>query len=733
MKTTIQDLFQHFSPEEKETLTALPIICSEGVSVGVACEVLAPENPINFYQIVNGLTECNLLYREEDTIECYSIVKEGLKTTFPLTVEAYVRILSSLQRLITLRPLDDMYEARDYFKVARLFLLDMMESFSRGSLSQDERLVKLYAECVIAFARNSELSYADKRQRMYDVSSRDDFRLLQSILTLRGQPYKGEANVLLGDLHSRIFNYENARSCFRKAKELLGQNAELMIAEAMMFYNLSIYWKAYQLLYSAYLLNKAQGRDDDNISTCLFLSHLCALNRSEKSAELWGRRAQEIVGSRVLPQHHAFLIYVKEIEALLSIDKRPTAISILEKAELEALRLYGARCPELSTVHFIRQEINTHSGFQRESVMDYRSYVETNHYNYGYSPADTMALYSSYVAHYNTLESFFTSNYYTHLMQSLESESTFFAPGVRINKAFANFYTYIVGGEQKEAEHYLDEARKIYREEIMIDADVATQIAPIFHDGVIPEDVEGRSLERIIHQCESLLLRLRPEGGSDMRHIQKMIAAETNPLERQLWQVRMGRVLATGGDKEGAVKLWREILEGAAKKDKFCIGQSISECAQEQGMAYEARDFLEIALYFDNIVYASTRDMAEALKSYAQILKYLGLQGSEEPWEEAERLMQSIGDLDGLSTLYFTWGLFHYDDEAVRLFQKAISLWKPERGPFDEHLSNMYFSLTLALASVGRHDEARSAAKKAVKLFPDDYPPYLAEQIEEYL
>ena len=733
MKTKFQELFQQFSPEEKETLSALSIICTESINVDVACEVLMPENPLCFYQLVNGLSESAWVYRDDDTLFCHPIITETLKKNFPISVEKYIRVLSMLLKRLTLQPLDDMYEAREYFKAARLFLIHMMDSFIRGSLPEDERLEMLYSECVLAFAHNSELSFYETRLRINVLSHRADFRLLQSVLALSTQPCQGEVNVLLGNLFNQIFMYEDAKRCFSKAEEILGQNAELMMAEAMMYYNLGIMWRACQLAYSAYLQNKEKGHNDDNIEVCLFLSDICAYSQSEKSSELWGRRAQEIVGGRTIPQHHKFLIRVKGIEALLNIDKRTSAIKLLDIAELEALRLYGTQCPELSFVSQVRYLIDVHSDFQRESVKDYRDYVETNHYNYGFSAGDTMVLYSGYVSLYNTLESYYTSNYYTQKMQYLENEASFLAPGVRVGRALTNFYTCIVAGECAEAENFLDEARRIYREELMLDGDVAPQIAPIFHDGVIPEEIVGYNLERGIHQCESLLLRLEPEGGGDRRHLQEMIATEANPLERQLWQVQMGGVLVREGNQEGAVKLWREILDGAAKKDKFRVGKSISDCAQENGMTYEARDFLETALFFDNMVYASTRDMAEALKSYAQILKYLGLKGSEEPWEEAERLMWSIGDRDELSNLYLTWGLLHNDDEAVRLFQKAISLWKPECGPFDERLSNMYFSLTLALASIGKHAEARSAAKKAVKLFPDDYPPYLAEQIQEYL
>ena len=73
------------------------------------------------------------------------------------------------------------------------------------------------------------------------------------------------------------------------------------------------------------------------------------------------------------------------------------------------------------------------------------------------------------------------------------------------------------------------------------------------------------------------------------------------------------------------------------------------------------------------------------------------------------------------------------DYEAECLLKKAIELWEPEHYVYDETLSKMYYYLCCAQAMQGKSEDARHSARKAVSLYPIEFPINLVEDIEAYL
>jgi tetratricopeptide (TPR) repeat protein len=106
---------------------------------------------------------------------------------------------------------------------------------------------------------------------------------------------------------------------------------------------------------------------------------------------------------------------------------------------------------------------------------------------------------------------------------------------------------------------------------------------------------------------------------------------------------------------------------------------------------------------------------------------------SDEPWLQAINLLKATNDRDGLALAYWYWGATKQDYQAEVFLSRAIKYWKQEPGVFDETLSHMYRLYSSNLGMQGKIEEARSAAQKAISLYPSDYPDYLEEEIESYL
>ena len=215
--------------------------------------------------------------------------------------------------------------------------------------------------------------------------------------------------------------------------------------------------------------------------------------------------------------------------------------------------------------------------------------------------------------------------------------------------------------------------------------------------------------------------------------IEKLKIGESDDLERLKWNVHLGRTLIKEGNPDDGLKVWKDIIYEVPNSHKFEITKEIAEWAQRYDLIYDAMAFYEDALQADTMVYGKTCEIAEALQCYADVLELCGLKDkSDQPWKKALILMQSMGDKDGISLLYFSWGAAKQDYEAEILLKKAIELWEPEHYVYDETLSCMYYYLCCAQAKQGKSEEARISAQKAVRLYPVDFPINLLEDIESY-
>lgn len=736
MKKEIQENFKYFSAEEQEILSALTIICREGLSEDVACDIIMPGNPHKFLSYIGSFNEMNWLTRDVKTIYFNEIVSDVVQEMCPVTDEWHNTMLSALLDQISLKPLDDMYAKREHFKAARLYLTHLMETWGENGKTKPEELIAKFAYSVRAFALNAELSLADFRQRNEALETRIDFQLLNYVLTLSAPYIKSDIHTLLGSLFNQIFRYDEAKEHFTFAEASVpkGDESLLLMAKSGMYKNLSVTWKAALLAYKAYEYNERNGDNDKNLSVSLHIAYLCAYCKSKENAGRWLQRFRDLVGQREIPQHHQFRIVLKETEAYIHEGDCEEKLRILDEAELEIYRLYGINSPEEATVSYMCSLIEAEASLSRKDNEGYGKYVALNHFNYGQSRGDTAVLYSGLTTSHFNLGNRFTAGFYSQLLEEIDPADTSFAPGVRTEQAWARLFGKLSEGNVKAAKEHLDISREIIQKEIRFyNEEDLQQLKKVFSIGSIPDNVLGTDWERMINNLEITMHLATGDTGTAKQRLKSFIESETNTLERLKWKVRMGDILALEQDRDGAMTIWQEVLEEAEKKDIFSLCESIAESADNYNMTFEALEFINIALQYDNMIHAETNELANVLNTQARILKTCGMENSEEPWKNAERLLQSLNDHDLLSNLYFNWSILHQGIEKVKLLQEAIKYWKPEKGHFDERLAYMYHHLAIAFASLRLIYEAREAEDMAVRLFPTLYPEDLTKEFEEIL
>lgn len=732
-KEYIQKMFcETLTEGEQRMLGILSVICSEGLSRRVACEVIKSESPVAFDALIDNLYSRNWLFCDHQTVYCDNPIRDAVLEVAQIDAESMIKMLSSLKEYIVLQPLDNMLSRQQHFVAARLLITYLMKIWSLEYCKICA--YKDFWEVVIAFAQDVELSYCKGRKPVGCLEDRLDFKLLTFFRQISVPDYyQALASNLLGRLYTKIFRYPEAKICFMEAGEFLDDDPRLLMSQAEMYKNLGLYANAVHYAYRAFLLNKEEMDNDANIEVCLYLAYLCAECDSPASGKHWRKIARSLIGNRRIPEGHVFNITMKEIEALLHIDDNALVSQILDAAELEVCKLYGSDAPEMGRIAYIRSMSDGEAGKNRKSNLEYQGYVEANHFNYGYSVADTACLYSGIISDNVLRGNNTTAGIFAIKMQNLHAEAGT-APSVRISQAFANCASCMSDENYALADAYLDMARHIYEDELRPDETILYEIEPVFQGRIIPKSVSMTDNEKIINQA-NINIRLGEGRTVEAREMIEFLKENENDgLELVKWDIYLGRVLIKEGKQVEGLDMWRKAIRNAPQTGRFEVAKEIAEWARNYDLIYDTMTFYEDALEADTMVYAKTCDIAESLQCYADVLELCGLKGkSDEPWKQALMLMQSLGDNDGISLLYFSWGAAKQDQVAEELLNKAIGRWDPENYVFDETLSKMYYLLCCVQAMQGKVEGARISAAKAVKLYPADFPESMLENIKLYL
>ncbi|WP_289066634.1 hypothetical protein [Prevotella pectinovora] len=731
-KEYIQKVVAEFPEDVKQVMTVASVVCVEGLDLEVLCNICEPNCPQALCDVADALCRSNWLLREHKRVHCDPVIAGAVLEQNAIGGSRMKSMLINLKDYLEINPLDDYLSRRQYFVAARLLLGYAIEKWEEFP-EKDLQFVSAFQTDVILFASNAELSFhRSPRQAVGRLEQRFDFKLLLSTFNITGNQRLFD---MMGALYSRIFRYDEATVCFETAEPSpLSHQYQLMYLSEMCW-NLGLLAKSFAYAYNAFRKNEMEEEADQNIMVCLYISRLCALNDSMDSSRMWLEKGKALIGKRRVPEIHPIRIMYLEIEALLANDNYSKANEYLEKSELMAIRLYGENSPALSMISYIRYEMYVRLGMSRKSIEAYRDYVDCTHFNYGFSPADLSVLYSSIVDSCNERGSYSTAAIYEERMQDLHSDSdnASFAPGVRFFKALTEASNSLTHYDYELCAAHIEDARGIFLGEIKPDEETLEAIRPVFEGSDIPDVVMGTTYRRALADWDFETRLKRGDYAEARTLIEEELADEQNAKERLLLSVQQGRIDIKEGDTQTGIALWWDVVRQADASWRFEIAKYIAGCADELELQSEAIQFYETALQAESMIYAKTKDLAVALRSYAEILQTYGRQQkSDELFQQAIELLKATHDRDGVALAFWYWGSMKQDHEAEFLMSRAIKYWDRE-GVFDETLSHMNREYALALGQQGKMNEARTAARRAVDLYPGCYPDYLEEEIEEYL
>lgn len=719
----LMNMYKTLTNEEQILVSLVSIVCKDGLSKDVLCNIIMPDYPSDFNLLINNLTAQDWMYCDGFTIHYNNLIAPNVLNSVALDGNTCVEILERIKIYIDASHLDDLYPKRDYYLAARLIINYIMDKWE--SLSIHPKLEYIFSNVAVAFCKNIELSFfGNRRHRVNILEERFDFSLLSFVSTLSDSGK--EVQMLLGSICVKNFKYDRANLYFQKAKLILESNNGCLLFELANYYEqLSQYHKAIQFAYSAF----QNSYGDNKIKFALYLSYLFAIIDSLSDSKIWRNLALQLIGKKDVPFYSEANIILLKIEALLHRNDPYLAHQILDNADLLIIKLYGDYAPDLSSISAIRFIIDDNSGKLRKSNIHYLNYCKLNHYNFGLSCADTAVLYSSIINDNIIRGNIISAHIYADYMHNLSAENDKYSPGVRLSQALANAVLCLSDENFKLCESYLESLNLICEKELIPDSVTQAELDKIFSNG-LSESIKMIPILRTIKilSVSNLLGQGQVEKAKEIIELAKN--SEENIVEKLKWDIELGRTFIYEGKKKEGVDLWRSTIERSTCESKFEISIRIAELANNLNMIFESKGFYEEALNFEIMAYEKKNfEIAKALQGYAQVLNCCGINdGSEDSFKQAELLFRSIEDKDGLAYLYLSWASTKNAIEAESLIKKAIKNWEPEGNIFDETLSTMYHHLACAQSKQGKFDEASHSAHMSINLYPFEYPISLIEE-----
>lgn len=711
-KYEIKQLFTTLSPCEKELVQFCAIVCREPYSIDAFIRFFGSKDPHKIDSIIRSLIDRNwFCCAFGNDFCCTESVANAVVELFPPSAKQLDGFLKMhLEMLLTY---DDSSGKCPFDGAAR-----MLQYILSHSLTQVCH--QTFVECVLAFAVHAELATSQRGVKW--LEERLDFQLLMAAerMVENQSLFQARLNIKIGKLYTNVFRYSEAGIRLESALDIFASLNEIQpvfIIELYMvfacFYEFQgRFANAIDWAYRAHQLVPTDG------SVCAYIAYVCALVDARRSSRKWLKKAQQLIGD--VPEMHPIHIVFLQISALHCRDSKDLqkSLAYLDSAKHLAAKIWGPKSPWAGWLAGTLQTVLGSACIRNDA---YREYVEFNQFNFGYSLGATAMLYAGYILDELSLGNLDTANKYLQFLMALKADSPSVSPLVRFTMYITLAVSHVVNQQYDDSRLYIRRAWNLYHQELQPDKEVLAAIAPVFISKNIPNGVMYTDyLKLLLDICLRVDFWSKNYSGS----IEFVQSAENDEFLSNQWflHILQSRLAIEQGNIEEAKRIWSEVLNTSTKKI-FARAKEIAECAYFHGLIFDARTIYELALTSPAVYSAKTEDLIDAKEGYAIALAECGqTQQADEEFAEAIGIAESLNNHNRVALLYYAQATIHQDIKAVQFLELAIQHWKSD-SVFDEQLSKMYRLLAINMSMIGRHEESRKAAQKAISLYPTACPP----------
>lgn len=726
-KTEIIEKLEQFQPLSKKLLVLINRLCTEpGIKVRnlfTVIEACFSEQPYQVQMEIDSLSLGSWIEVVGDEIKAIDEFA-NIISNIEIENDPMSGIMERLVDLTTTTPSHDILEKIPYVRIG-FAVLKYYQSKDCLDFGKD---ANSYGRLAINIAKLVGVTKGiGGSHQLYDLPI---YKILgyAQLHVKQGSTVYAQICLAFAYIHNQVFEYEGASRYIEEAKKIAirqgitDSEVDVFIVKSDILLNQALFGEAIFYLKLAWDTNLLLHGDGcvENAEVILKICNICLALRKKDTCRKWLSR----LTSCNLPRYSELFIMKTLVEAELC-DELELGILTFEEAELVSWRLYNHTLPY---IYSRRSRFYDFHGFYEEGNNEYGAYMRQLRTLYGATTnGDLAVFYSSRVMTCLANGATQTAiNLNTLAIDLCPADGPQFSFGARVSQYLAIASTYCATHEYVLSCAYTEAVLEQIRKYVNVSSAVVSKVREIFgSEEEIPASVFAVDL---IRQAYRIKIDVAIAEGH-FENAKSLCLECLNQVrasdEECFLLTSLGYVYSKLGQTENAIKEWKRAAETS--------GDNALEIAAES--AWFAYDSGQLDVAVDIINEATEKPLPSSacyspFLTFASICGTAGLEDKKKAFYATARKL-SHGRIQLSRCLYYE-ALELQDTEAVEKLEKAV-ICEPDQGLcVDEELSLKWKALAENKDAIGLRNCAKTAAVKAVRLYPADNPDVF-EDIEDLL
>ena len=726
-KREIMEKLEQFQPLSRKLLILINRLCTEpGVKVRnlfTVIEACFSEQPYQVQMVIDSLALGSWIEVVGDEIKAIDKLTDII-SNIEIENDPMSEIMEKLVDLTTITPSHDIIEKVPYLRIG----FAVLKYYQTKDGLNFEKDADLYGRLAINVAKFvGATNGIGGCLQLYDLPIYKILVYTKFHVEYDSTTY-AQICLALACLHNQVFEYEGASRYIEEARKIAFRQGiadlevEVFIAKSNMLFNQSLFGEALFYLKLAWDTNLLQHGEGciENTEVVLKICDICIALRKKNTCREWFSKLN------CNPPRHSELYILKTLVEAELYDEIEFGIQTFDEAEFISWRLFGFTQPY---IYNRRSRYFDIYGLYEESNYEYGKFMRILRSLYGCTTnGDLVAYFSSRIMASLANGVYQTATQLNSLAIDLcPADGPQFSFGVRSMQylSIASVYCYATH-EYVLSCAYSEAVLEQIKKNIKMNNNIINQVREIFgSEKEIPASVFAVNLIRLAYRIK-IDVALAEDHLENAKSLCLECLRMVHASDEECFVLSsLGYVYSKLGKIEDAIKTWKQ----AAKTS----GDNALEIAAETSwFAYES-GLLHVAL---EIINEATEKPTPSSASYSPFLTFAricgmaGLEDQKQAFYATARKL-SRGRIQLSRCLYYE-ALDLQDIEAINRLERAVNCKADQGLCVDEELSFKWKALAENKDAIGLRKSAKTAALKAVRLYPADNPD-IFEDIEDLL
>lgn len=506
-----------------------------------------------------------------------------------------------------------------------------------------------------------------------------------------------EANILLNG-----WRYNESKqlldatlSILSKHKEAAKDLAYTYLVQAFWHEN---YGHAAQCLEFAY---KSWAVSSGRVSfAAIYIAYQLSLLELKDDAMRW----LDKVDAAKYPDFSVVSIYYNLTIALLFRDNYTLSNRSLSKVE-ETLNKLNSQAALFDRLHYMRSLLTG----GKESEDEYYKYMKVHAEHYLSSDGGKMILAAGRVCRFLDFGAQYSAKVAHESLKDVTNSK--YSLSVKTDVCLAQIIYHRSVGDFVNADKYYTLGKE-YTQQALPSDDTLSTVCQIFDSGEVPASISGENNIWLL-EYQHLLTLIAQDDGSHSKVMQQIKSLKKRFPEQEFLLEAIYVNFTFESNAQKAIKTWRKCIRDTDETRKHEVAIMCARLAISRGLYRQANSFFEIGLGTEEFRLQYHYKSTPIWLEYVLNLERCGYnRKAAKHWGQLE---SSAARTDQLCDIYQAHGNSYYDNgefrNALKEYEKFLSVYQWEAGMIDERLSSVYAYQTVCYTNLG---EFRKALKTII-------------------